>query len=158
MHPRCIRPTSLHMIPRPRAGSHIPASQTCNSSSPCSTLTSALRFLLWLVNRASTRFSSAHPTDTEYSNLSSTGDAKGTCILHSVLSMPPTDILPRFSFLDSTTTVPVVPPRHDEYPRFLSAAWPYYAGAISTSVGFFLFAALWLGSDVRDKRKGRKTE
>jgi len=31
--------------------------------------------------------------------------------------------------LKAATTVPVVPPRHDGYPRFLSAAWPYYASA-----------------------------
>ncbi|KAH7914085.1 Dolichyl-diphosphooligosaccharide--protein glycosyltransferase subunit WBP1 [Hygrophoropsis aurantiaca] len=63
------------------------------------------------------------------------------------------------TFLHSSTTVPVVPPRHDGYPRFLSAAWPYYAGAISTSAGFFVFAALWLAGDVKgEKRKGSKTE
>jgi oligosaccharyltransferase complex subunit beta len=57
--------------------------------------------------------------------------------------------------------VAVVPPRHDGYPRFLSAAWPYYAGAISTSAGFLLFAALWLGGDDAAMRKGKgakKTE
>lgn len=63
------------------------------------------------------------------------------------------------SYLESSTTVPVVPPRHDQYPRFLSAAWPYYAGAISTSVGFFLFAALWLAGDVKgERKKGSKAE
>ncbi|KAG1736863.1 Dolichyl-diphosphooligosaccharide--protein glycosyltransferase subunit WBP1 [Suillus paluster] len=63
------------------------------------------------------------------------------------------------SYLSSSTTVPVVPPRHDEYPRFLSAAWPYYTGAISTSVGFFLFAALWLAGDVKgERKKGSKAE
>ncbi|KIM28805.1 hypothetical protein M408DRAFT_329251 [Serendipita vermifera MAFF 305830] len=59
--------------------------------------------------------------------------------------------------LYTATTVPVVPPRHDEYPRFLSAAWPYYAGAISTSVGFILFSALWLGGAVGEKTK-QKTQ
>jgi len=66
-----------------------------------------------------------------------------------------------YTFLESSTTVPVVPPRHDGYPRFLSAAWPYYAGAISTSVGFVLFSALWLAGDDRSlvtARKGKKTE
>ncbi|KAJ8585670.1 Dolichyl-diphosphooligosaccharide-protein glycosyltransferase [Rhizopogon salebrosus TDB-379] len=64
-----------------------------------------------------------------------------------------------YSYLSSSTTVAVVPPRHDEYPRFLSAAWPYYAGAISTSVGFFLFAALWLAGDVKgERKKGTKAE
>ncbi|KAG5643557.1 hypothetical protein DXG03_000651 [Asterophora parasitica] len=63
------------------------------------------------------------------------------------------------SFLESSTTVAVVPPRHDGYPRFLSAAWPYYTGAISTSVAFFLFSALWLAGDSREKRaKGHKAE
>ncbi|KAF4615153.1 hypothetical protein D9613_003385 [Agrocybe pediades] len=63
-----------------------------------------------------------------------------------------------WTFLQSSTTVPVVPPRHDEYPRFLSAAWPYYAGAISTSVAFFLFSALWLAGEVKEgtKKSGSK--
>ncbi|KZP32633.1 Dolichyl-diphosphooligosaccharide-protein glycosyltransferase subunit [Athelia psychrophila] len=60
-----------------------------------------------------------------------------------------------WSSLQSSTTVPVVPPRHDGYPRFLSAAWPYYAGAISTSVGFVVFSALFLAGDVRDVKKGK---
>ncbi|KAI0314787.1 dolichyl-diphosphooligosaccharide-protein glycosyltransferase [Amylostereum chailletii] len=64
-----------------------------------------------------------------------------------------------YTFLESSTVVPVIPPRHDGYPRFLSAAWPYYAGAISTSVGFVLFCALWLAGDDREQKKGKgKTE
>ncbi|EKM56048.1 uncharacterized protein PHACADRAFT_209545 [Phanerochaete carnosa HHB-10118-sp] len=64
-----------------------------------------------------------------------------------------------WTHLQSTTVVPVVPPQHDEYPRFLSAAWPYYIGAMSTSVGFVLFSALWLAGDDREgKKKGIKTE
>ncbi|KAJ7281774.1 oligosaccharyl transferase beta subunit [Mycena rebaudengoi] len=58
-----------------------------------------------------------------------------------------------WTHLQSSTTVAVVPPRHDGYPRFLSAAWPYYAGAISTSVGFFLFSAAWLAGDSRESKK-----
>jgi len=61
-----------------------------------------------------------------------------------------------WSNLYSATTVPVVPPRHDEYPRFLSAAWPYYVGAISTSVGFVLFSALWLGGAIGEKDRKKK--
>jgi len=60
-----------------------------------------------------------------------------------------------WSHLSSAITVPVVPPRHDGYPRFLSAAWPYYAGAMSTSAGFVLFSALWLAGDVRDGKKAK---
>ena len=65
-----------------------------------------------------------------------------------------------WSYLQSSVTVPVVPPRHDGYPRFLSAAWPYYAGAASTSLGFLVFSTLWLAGDVRGERKrgGKKTE
>jgi oligosaccharyltransferase complex subunit beta len=63
--------------------------------------------------------------------------------------------------LKTATTVPVVPPRHDGYPRFLSAAWPYYASAISTSVGFLVFVTLWLAGDdgvLHKKGKSTKTE
>ncbi|RPD59242.1 dolichyl-diphosphooligosaccharide-protein glycosyltransferase [Lentinus tigrinus ALCF2SS1-7] len=65
-----------------------------------------------------------------------------------------------WTYLTSSTVVPVVPPRHDEYPRFLSAAWPYYAGAFSTSAAFVLFVALWLAGDDREpkKSKGAKSE
>lgn len=61
------------------------------------------------------------------------------------------------TYLESSTTVAVVPPRHDGYPRFLSAAWPYYIGAMSTSVGFLIFSALWLAGGLRGGKKG-KTE
>ncbi|KAJ7623339.1 oligosaccharyl transferase beta subunit [Roridomyces roridus] len=63
-----------------------------------------------------------------------------------------------WTHLFSSTTVPVVPPRHDGYPRFLSAAWPYYAGAISTSVGFFVFSAAWLAGESRESKKAKKTQ
>jgi oligosaccharyltransferase complex subunit beta len=61
-----------------------------------------------------------------------------------------------FTHLHHTTTVPVVPPRHDGYPRFLSAAWPYYAGAISTSIGFLVFSALYLAGEAREEKKSKK--
>jgi oligosaccharyltransferase complex subunit beta len=62
-----------------------------------------------------------------------------------------------WTHLHSSTTVALVPPRHDGYPRFLSAAWPYYAGAISTSVAFFIFSAAWLAGESREKKaQGKK--
>jgi len=61
-----------------------------------------------------------------------------------------------FSHLLHTLIVPVVPPRHDGYPRFLSAAWPYYIGAISTSVGFLLFSAIYLAGEVKEEKKSKK--
>ncbi|TFY60242.1 hypothetical protein EVJ58_g5275 [Rhodofomes roseus] len=63
-----------------------------------------------------------------------------------------------WSYLQSTTAVPVVPPRHDEYPRFLSPAWPYYAGAISTSAAFLAFCALWLAGDSAEPKKSKSTK
>ena len=62
----------------------------------------------------------------------------------------------RWTYLSSTSTVAVVPPRHDGYPRFVSAAWPYYTGAVSTSVAFFLFSVGWLAGDEGKKGKGKK--
>ncbi|KAJ7066760.1 oligosaccharyl transferase beta subunit [Mycena amicta] len=60
-----------------------------------------------------------------------------------------------WTHLHSSTTVSLVPPRHDGYPRFLSAAWPFYVGAISTSVGFFLFSAVWLAGESREGKKAK---
>jgi len=60
-----------------------------------------------------------------------------------------------FTSLYHTSTVSIVPPRHDEYPRFLSAAWPYYAGAISTSLGFLVFSVIYLGGEVDRTIKGK---
>jgi oligosaccharyltransferase complex subunit beta len=34
--------------------------------------------------------------------------------------------------------------KHNEYPRFLEAAWSYYAGYTIVSVGFLIFCAVWL--------------
>jgi len=63
-----------------------------------------------------------------------------------------------FTPLHSEIVTSLVPPRHDEYPRFLSAGWPYYVGAMSTSVGFLVFCVLWLGGgsgveSVKGKKK-----
>ncbi|KAK0225077.1 Oligosaccharyltransferase 48 kDa subunit beta-domain-containing protein [Armillaria nabsnona] len=63
--------------------------------------------------------------------------------------------LSRWMHLHHSITVAVVPPWHDEYLRFLGAAWSY-----STSVGFFLFYAMWLAGDVHQSKKSQpqKTE
>ena len=34
--------------------------------------------------------------------------------------------------------------RHDEYPRFISGAWSYYAGWLIVSCGFIVFCGIWL--------------
>ena len=64
-------------------------------------------------------------------------------------------IIIRYTSLYHSSTVSIVPPRHDEYPRFLSAAWPFYAGAISMSVGFIVFSIVYLGGEVDRKAKGK---
>ncbi|KAF7294431.1 PAT1 domain-containing protein [Mycena kentingensis (nom. inval.)] len=38
-----------------------------------------------------------------------------------------------WTHLHSSTTVSLVPPRHDGYPRFLSAAWPFYPTSAPTT-------------------------
>ncbi len=40
--------------------------------------------------------------------------------------------------------VPVRPFKHNEYERFLLAAYPYYASAFSTMAAFFLFGFFFL--------------
>ena len=72
--------------------------------------------------------------------------------LHPCIDPPFYHALRSLTHLYTSTTIPIVPPRHDGYPRFLSAAWPYYAGAISTSVGFVVFSALWLGGEEKKAR------
>jgi oligosaccharyltransferase complex subunit beta len=52
---------------------------------------------------------------------------------------------PGWSSIHEALAVPVVPPRHDEYDRFIVGAIPYYGGATSVTVAFVLFAWLWTG-------------
>ena len=52
---------------------------------------------------------------------------------------------PGWSSIHEALMVPVVPPRHDEYDRFIVGAIPYYGGAASVTVAFVLFAWLWTG-------------
>lgn len=42
--------------------------------------------------------------------------------------------------------VSIRPLRHNEYPRFLTAAYPYYASTGSMIVGFLVFSAIWLST------------
>ncbi|OXG16308.1 oligosaccharyltransferase complex subunit beta [Cryptococcus neoformans Ze90-1] len=64
---------------------------------------------------------------------------------------------PGWSYIRTSSTASVVPLRHDEYPRFITGAWPYYIAAISTSVTFLAFVAIWLSLGEGDRdRKGKK--
>jgi len=51
---------------------------------------------------------------------------------------------PGYTPLDAITRVPVRPFRHDQYERFIPAAYPYYAGAFSMLGGLFIFSIVFL--------------
>jgi len=79
---------------------------------------------------------------------------------HGVFKLSLTYYRKGFTPLRHAIVTSLVPPRHDEYPRFLSAGWPYYVGAMSTSVGFLVFCVIWLGggSGVEGIRGRKKKE
>lgn len=49
-----------------------------------------------------------------------------------------------FSWLETEDIVEIRPFRHNEYPRFLIAAYPYYMNAFSMIAGFVFVSVLWL--------------
>ena len=75
-------------------------------------------------------------------------------------------ILRRYSFIHESTTTSVIPFRHDEYPRFIQGAYPFYTGAFLVSGSFLLFCYLWLNMGVVEgdrvlkavDRDGKKTK
>lgn len=50
------------------------------------------------------------------------------------------------SYILAEDQVSIRPFRHNEYPRFLTAAYPYYASTGSMIVGFLVFCAVWLST------------
>ncbi|KAG0251221.1 hypothetical protein BG011_007782 [Mortierella polycephala] len=56
---------------------------------------------------------------------------------------------PGLTYVESVTTVGIHPFRHDQYPRFISQAKPYYTSAASMGVGLLVFSVvyLWGGLD-----------
>ncbi|KAL7420102.1 oligosaccharyl transferase glycoprotein complex, beta subunit [Cryptotrichosporon argae] len=60
---------------------------------------------------------------------------------------------PGWSYVRTASTASVVPFRHDEYPRFIVGAWPFYASAASASAMFLVFCALWVGLGDSGKKK-----
>lgn len=68
---------------------------------------------------------------------------------------------PGYTFIHASTTTSVVPYRHDQYPRFIQGAWPFYTAAFMVSGSFIVFCVLWLtvGAQAGDavvKRDGKK--
>jgi oligosaccharyltransferase complex subunit beta len=49
-----------------------------------------------------------------------------------------------FSWIEAKETVSIHPFRHDEYPRFLSAAFPYYVNSFSMIASFFVLSVVVL--------------
>ncbi|KAK4701161.1 oligosaccharyltransferase complex subunit beta, partial [Phenoliferia sp. Uapishka_3] len=50
---------------------------------------------------------------------------------------------PGWTWLEEKMVVSVTPPRHDEFDRFITGAWPFYAGAASVSAATLVFATVW---------------
>ncbi|KAI9022920.1 Dolichyl-diphosphooligosaccharide--protein glycosyltransferase subunit WBP1 [Phycomyces nitens] len=50
------------------------------------------------------------------------------------------------TYLSAEDVVAIRPFRHNEYPRFLTAAYPYYASVGSMIVGFLVFSTVWLST------------
>ncbi|KAJ3670198.1 hypothetical protein LUZ60_010522 [Juncus effusus] len=49
-----------------------------------------------------------------------------------------------YTSLSLSKQIPVRPYRHNEYERFITAAYPYYAASFSTMVAFFIFSFAYL--------------
>ena len=62
-----------------------------------------------------------------------------------------------YSFIDEVTEVTVKQFRHDEYPRFLPVAYPYYLNVFAQMGAGFLFVMTYLYADFSNV-KGVKRE
>ena len=58
-----------------------------------------------------------------------------------------------YSVIDLATQVSLRPFKHNEYERFISAAFPYYASAFSMMVGTFVFTFLFLYAGPKSSKK-----
>lgn len=60
---------------------------------------------------------------------------------------------PGYTGLQLSQVVPVRPFRHNEYERFLPAAYPYYASAFTVMAAFFLFGLVFLGQKAETNKQ-----
>jgi oligosaccharyltransferase complex subunit beta len=51
---------------------------------------------------------------------------------------------PGYSYIEHNQLVSIRPFRHDEYPRYIPSAYPYYTTTFSHMVAFAMFSLLWL--------------
>lgn len=63
-----------------------------------------------------------------------------------IISNTPTPRTPNLGCVSRNPQVSIRPFTHSEYERFLVAAYPYYASALSVMVGFLMFCAAFLYS------------
>ncbi|KAI1303768.1 hypothetical protein EDD11_005307 [Mortierella claussenii] len=63
---------------------------------------------------------------------------------------------PGLGYIEDVTTVGIHPFRHDQYPRFISQAKPYYTSAASMGVGLLLFTAVYLWGGLESSNKTTK--
>ena len=55
-----------------------------------------------------------------------------------------------YSYIDVSSKMPLRPFRHNEFPRYLPAAYPYYASILVIFGAFFVFSVLFLFSKSKD--------
>ena len=58
-----------------------------------------------------------------------------------------------YSYIDVTTKLPLRPFRHNEFPRYLTSAYPYYISVIVMFAAFLVFSVVFLFSKSRDSGK-----
>jgi oligosaccharyltransferase complex subunit beta len=64
--------------------------------------------------------------------------------VHGVYTFKFSYIRKGYTFIDVKETVQVRPFRHDQYPRFLPVAYPYYINLFSMMAGFLVFSLVFL--------------
>ncbi|GAA5857031.1 hypothetical protein JCM9279_003438 [Rhodotorula babjevae] len=62
---------------------------------------------------------------------------------HGVFTLRMDHRRPGWTTLFEAKVIPVTPPKHDEYERFIDGALPYYGGAASVSALFLVFIVVW---------------
>lgn len=72
---------------------------------------------------------------------------------HGVFKFVVRYLRPGLSYVEAADKTSVVPLRHDEHPRWITGAFPFYAGCMSTAAAFVLFAYLWTSTGEHDRGK-----
>ncbi|BFZ61557.1 oligosaccharyl transferase glycoprotein complex, beta subunit [Saitoella coloradoensis] len=65
---------------------------------------------------------------------------------------------PGVTYIEERESITIRHFRHDEYPRFISAAWPYYGAAAAVSLGFLGVCILWMGMGEETLSEGKKRD